>query len=635
MKLHLALLTTWIALANTGYPQELGFHYPQEPGFQSDFFAASFSRYTPSFTRLSVDSLGQGKLELNPVMPAEVPVSSYHSPLQLEADTPSHFVYAVQSLTRGSQPQAVWSISCEPQALTLRTDFVNEKTSVPFVLNFNQRLNAATLLGLMELGERRVSLPCVLHLPDLGSVRITCGVPGVKLDYDARRLVEPRYVRVEFPAATAAQPSIEFRLEVAAIYPSIPGIEKNPLYDGYRRDYLNAIQLVARTQMIAANASTDNCMFDLFIYSDWALRAPPLVGNLTCLDLLRQTLDRYLAGVPGYGIVGYGLIHDGLSDIGGWKAPWNSLDCAPSLVIASTNYVAGTNDLDWARTHYDQIAIWARQMMAADREGDGLIEYPASGNLGDRPTANRRPSNWWDTINFGYKDAYSNALAYRACNQLSQLAHRIGRERDAHFFAEKAAKLKAAYVPNFLNPATGVIAGWKSADGQLHDYYFTYLQSIAITAGLLDTPTANSVMDKLLAKMKEVGYTDFRLGLPGNLIPIKKGDYVDHDTDDLPSKFGEPRLEDGSDGFQYYQNGGSTPRFAYYTIKALFQLGRVEDARRILRPMLASYSAGEFQGFDANGMSRDWHDWKGGCHGYEGMVAPAYVTLMAALDDPR
>ena len=44
--------------------------------------------------------------------------------------------------------------------------------------------------------------------------------------------------------------------------------------------------------------------------------------------------------------------------------------------------------------------------------------------------------------------------------------------------SEKAAKLRAAYAPTFLNPATGVLAGWKSADGQLHDYWFTFVQGI-------------------------------------------------------------------------------------------------------------------------------------------------------------
>mgnify|MGYP000919638575 CR=1 FL=1 len=123
------------------------------------------------------------------------------------------------------------------------------------------------------------------------------------------------------------------------------------------------------------------------------------------------------------------------------------------------------------------------------------------------------------------------------------------------------------------------------------------------------------------------------LGLPGNLVPVKKGDYADHDTP--PQVHGVPRNEDGSDGFQYYENGGATGCWAYYTVKALYKLGRVEDARRIYHPMLEGYAKGEFQGFDSSGMSRDWRDWKGGGHGYEGLLVDNYHALLAVLDDVK
>ncbi|MBU4459559.1 MAG: hypothetical protein KJ579_03240, partial [Verrucomicrobia bacterium] len=134
-------------------------------------------------------------------------------------------------------------------------------------------------------------------------------------------------------------------------------------------------------------------------------------------------------------------------------------------------------------------------------------------------------------------------------------------------------------------------------------------------------------------KMTEVGYTNFAIGLPGNLLPIRKGDYVNQNTP--PEKYGEPRLEDGSDGFQFYENGGATGCFAYFLIKALYTLDRVADARRIFHPMLRGYAAGNFQGFDASGMSRDWRDWKGGGHGYEGLLVDNYFTLLTVFDDVR
>jgi len=80
----------------------------------------------------------------------------------------------------------------------------------------------------------------------------------------------------------------------------------------------------------------------------------------------------------------------------------------------------------------------------------------------------------------------------------------------------------------------------------------------------------------------------------------------------------------------------ATSYWAYYTVKALYQLGRVEDARRIFRPMLSGYAAGKFQGFDPkSGRSLDWRDWQGGGHGYEGLLVDNYHALLAVLEDVK
>ncbi|MEI7948123.1 MAG: hypothetical protein WCJ02_15585, partial [bacterium] len=576
-----------------------------EDAVQSKYLAFAFSRNVPAFDRFLVDSLGHGKLSENPLLP----VTNTLAGLTFDGSS-----YSLNGKT-------IWTVTGSEKTVTLRSDYAAGGASVPFALAFDQKKNHATLLGLMNPGVRGMALPCILHLPDRGTLRITCNVPGATLDYDARRFVKPACVRIGFPSATAATPRVEYRLEVVSIYPKLPGIETNPLYDGFRRDWLNIFQVNPRLQMLANNASSDPCAFTLFEYSDVALHTPPLAEGLTANDLIRMTLDRYLSGALGYGQIGYGCTPSE-ADLIAWKTPWRSLDSLPSFLISACNYVKGSRDEAWGRANYDKLAAWGREIFADDKNNNGLIEYLGTGNYGDRPQSYRRPANWWDTINFGHEDAFGNALAYRAATMFAELAKQLKHDADAQFFADKAAKLRAAYAPTFLNPSTGMLAGWKSSDGQLHDYAFTFVQGMAVTFGLLDDKTANSVMDRLLAKMKDVGYTRFDLGLPGNLVPVKREDYVYHDT--APEVHGVPKLEDGSDGFQYYENGGATACWSYYTVKALYQLGRVADARRIFHPMLQGYARGEFQGFGENGMSRDWRDWKGGCHGYEGLLVDNY-----------
>lgn len=173
-----------------------------------------------------------------------------------------------------------------------------------------------------------------------------------------------------------------------------------------------------------------------------------------------------------------------------------------------------------------------------------------------------------------------------------------------------------------------MLAGWKSADGELHDYWFTFINGMAVSFGLVEDKQANAIMDHLLRKMDEVGYQRFDLGLPGNLVPVRRADYTD-----LRRRFGGSDREDGSDGFQIYENGGATHCHAYWLVKALYQLGRVNDARRIYYPMLRSFAAGDFQGFDVGGQSKDWRTWQGEGRGYEGYLSDGYLALLAVEDD--
>ncbi len=577
--------------------------FGSSPDFRSEFLALGLASNAPAFSVFAVDSLGQGRVSQNPILPETNQIAG------LDLDDQNYQLNG----------KSIWRVKWSQRELTLLSDYVAGVDAPPFVLAFKQKVNHATLLGLMKPGEKQMGLPCVLHLPDMGSLRIT---GQGKIDYSASRSAKPPFVRIAFLPATAQQPHVEYRFEVTAIYPQLAGIEKNPLYDGFRSDWLNLFQVNPRLQVLANNSASDPCAFTLFTYSDLAMHTPPLAAGLTANDLVRMTLNRYLSGMKGYGQVGY------------WGTPWTSLDSLPSFVISACNYVNSSGDLKWAAANFDKISAWGHEMFASDTNNNGLIKYPRSGNFGDRPTPDSRPANWWDTINFGHEDAFANALAYHAATQFADLARRLGKSADADYFAARAAKLRAAYVPTFLNPQTGVLAGWKSADGQLHDYWFTFIQGMAITFGLVDDKTANSIMDKLLAKMNAVGYTNFSLGLPGNLVPVPKGDYVFGNGP--PEEVGEPLKDDGSDGFQYYENGGATGCWAYYTIKALYKLGRVADARRILYPMLAGFARGEFQGFDhRNGRSFDWRDWKGGGHGYEGLLVDNYQALLAVLDDVK
>jgi hypothetical protein len=570
----------------------------------------------PAFTLLAVDSLGTGKLAKNPLRPP----GKIDKPYQVTR-VGRRFEYRSAGAPTGTAP--AWAFEFSSKQIHLYSSYSKESPPPPLVLNFDAGVNHATLLGLIN-EDGSVRLPALLHLPDQGTFRITSQAGrGLVLGYDAQRYPGAKqvddYVKVTFPPASAPMPRVAYTLDVVAIYPGPPELARDPRFDGFRRNWLNIFQLSAQHRALANNAASDVCAFTLYEYSAVAERTPALAPGLTALDLIRQTLDRYLGGMAAYGV----------ADPSQPTLPYDFLDTYPSLLLAAWDYVRGSKDEAWLERDYAGLKVWATKMLAMDRDGQGLLEYPASGNSGSWTRGGRmllRPANWWDTIGFGHQDAYSNAIAYPALLGMAEMSRQTKKSDDARLYASRAEKLRAVYYSTFYNPASGVLAGWKSADGKLHDYYFTFVNGMAITYGLVPRDKANQIMDHLLAKMKEVGYTHFEYGLPGNLIPVRREDYVD-----LAKSAGGPEKEDGSDGFQIYENGAATGDFSYYTLQALYQLGRREEADAMLFPMLRGYEAGGFQGRGANGKTNDWKAWDGTPNGYEGLLVDNYMTLLAVL----
>ena len=147
------------------------------------------------------------------------------------------------------------------------------------------------------------------------------------------------------------------------------------------------------------------------------------------------------------------------------------------------------------------------------------------------------------------------------------------------------------------------------------------------TGGGCDGELGRQAMDRILAEMDKVGYRDSSLGLPGNLIPIRRADHFD-----LDPRWGGPAKEDGSDGFETYENGRATACFAYFTVAALYKLGEKEHGDRMLLPMLEAFARQGFSGRAADGNTYDWKDWQGATHGYEGFLVDNYYALLAVLD---
>ncbi len=365
---------------------------------------------------LSVDSLGKGDFKSNVLFspevktPAVVPEGPYGN--------------------AGSNPS--WQFKFSDHSFQIINVYRQDAPGQPMVLRFNPEVSHATLLALVDSGQAR--LPALLHLPEQGSLRIEVESRNpVMLAYDAHRRGKG-YVEVAIPGATLENPHVVYTFTVVAIYPHITAIDSDPRFDGFRRGYLNIFQMQATDGVLANNSASDPCGFVQHMYSEVARYAPPLAKGLTAMDLVRVSLDKYLAGALACGFPYYRAFDS--ATVGHNDRNAISADTFPSLLSAAGDYIETTHDHKWLEKNYNGLRSWTEAMLATDTNHDGLIKYGLSGNSGSwmpRPDGgvNLRPANWWDTIGFGYEDAYSNALAYHALEQMVKMAELTKHKADA------------------------------------------------------------------------------------------------------------------------------------------------------------------------------------------------------------
>ncbi len=567
------------------------------------------SAAAPEFLSLNVDGLGQGRRGTN-ILNGNKNWGGYKTSSSLSGG-----VRRIEYRAAGARDRspAGWIFEFSGDKIVLTSEWSGDFDPPALIFHFNLSQVHSTVLGLFSK-DGLLATPALLHFPGQGSMRLTSNTPGVGLTYTSNR--PQSMAALSLPGASFKHRRIVYTLDVTAIYPDAPGIAGDARFDGFRRNWLNALQLNPSLQAFANNTASDSCAFCYYEFADIASLAPPLVEGLTALDVMRQTLDRMLAGGFAYGLP---VAPD---------RPCTTADTFPAMIIAAADCVRQGHSDAWLAANYEGIRAWAEAMLATDSNGNGLIKYCVSGNSGiwTEGFPKIRPSNWWDTIGFGYEDAYANALCYRALRNMAALAKKLGRTADVARYEKAATKLRDVFYQRFYNPETGVIGGWRSADGELHDYYFLWVNGIAIHYGLVAKPLANAIMDKLMAKMKEVGYDKFKMGLPGNLITVPLKDYVHRNPD---GHVGGGVRADNADGFQNYENAGATGSFAYFTLAALYDLGRDVEADEILFAMLGEYDRSGFEGKDAKGKSNDWRRWDGTPTGYEGYLTDNYYALLA------
>jgi hypothetical protein len=374
--------------------------------------------------------------------------------------------------------------------------------------------------------------------------------------------------------------------------------------------------------VLSNNVISDPCSFSLIFYADHALFTPKLPEGISLANLVRQSIEFWITKRTRSN-----------GEVVGYTDYNNFLDANAAPLTTAWDYVEATDDLGWLEKTIPRLEFIAEESARRDQDFDGLVEAAQSGNPRSMYIPDRS-SNWLDSVNFGHKDAYANALIYRSWRCLADLEAKLHRGQQQVRYAQLADRLRAAYAYQLLNPQTGWIAAWRSLDGSLHDHASPVVNGLAVSYGLVDAAQGRDIVGKFWAKMQAVGFKRFDLGIPSFLEPIPQADYcLPNRLNPSDRSLGSPTTADGKDTFQMYQNGGISAGLGAHFLIASYQVGRSEHADRVLRAMLERQQAGLFQNGVVNEYPKgvDWVTWDGKPCGYEGYLADVYFFLLAAV----
>lgn len=590
----------------------------------------------PEVPLLSWDTEGTGRAEAN-LLRSSAPMT-----LRVRVDgqwqSAAAFACRAERLDAGGiayrlavapEAELVWSL--RPTADSLSTTIAAEGAhadrmeAVEILFPFDPGVTPTTVLPSHWEEDGSLRLPAVVSAPDFGQMLLTeDGGQRLTASLEGSRVKKSVDFAVQLPSLKSGQ---SCALHLAPLrLPAPEGLADQALWEKARRGWFNALQPSARwgeqdrpfsapAGILANNVVSDPASCSLWFYADQALWTPQITPEISVAALVRRTLDWWLEQRmrPSGEVICYW-------DYGGF------LDANAGPLIAAWDYVEATGDTAWLGRQVARLERVAEFLARRDVDGDGLVEAVQSGNRGTLQQPHRSCA-WFDALNCGHKDGYTNALIYRGWRCLAEMEGRLGRTEQQNRYRALAEALKASYARTLFNPQTGWLAWWKSEDGELHDYATPVVNGLAIEYGLVEPAQGREILARLWAKIDQVGFKRLDLGIPPMLVPVRRSDYL------LPEAIGLPQREDGSDTLGHYMNGGITAGQVLHFLAAHYVVGQPEKADAVLEAMLGRQAEGKFQNGvrDVGGQGIDWTDWNGRATGYEGYLADSYRFLQAVL----
>lgn len=607
--------------------------------FESNFLSVTFNKQTGAIAFLGIESSGRDRdkhASYNLLIPAYGGIfGAFKKALPVSTE-----ITEDKAIFKNAQGSQVTYNMLDDKTMKIELDKVNPgdiystrlsiKTAPPTIWTKNEPKHLKSKNPL-TIYKSRYSLPLTIVFPDFGRLEISSSsddiycveelqmsrdftgieLGGKNFSYNHNRIHGLHYGS-SYLTFKSSKPISKAELTFKVLdecYPKLPN-ENDERFNGLKRNWMNAF---------AMNRELFDMGDNIYFHGTGHLAIHMKSDLLEIMDddceqfkIIRRTFERQVKRT-----FEESQAYDGEVSVNYFrKEKERGFGCAVDSTPGAIISLVGISrwNLPFAKKLLPNAIKAADYLLSRDIDNDGIFEVPFPGDYMFQKCEFGQQTNWWDNFAFGHKDIYFNYLCHRALRSLCELLERLNKHEEAKKYRSQLEKFDKSFFDTFYNPETGLMAGWISKNGSVHDYGFTFAVSMGINEGLIPKDKGREMLKKLLDIMKKQGYGDLRYGIPGNVMPVAQADTIYW-----------PCMSD----WGRYENGGLNGMNGYHFLTAMYNVGLQKEADRILFTILNTYEkemthSGLMPGYC---QSIDWRTKDGVPCGYNYLADNYYFML--------